>query len=405
MEVYEIDDSFIPFNNGQNYFVQRFPSFAPTTQYISDFGGGLEFVDELSTTAQCSDGSVLQVIDPNPAVIVNYVYGSDGSLIPVYERLPVENTVTILTSEPEPPPEEPSVPPHVLDHMYAKKPKEPGSESQSRPRKRAKKKEPVVQEYMLPELAPNTTKVNIIRKGLPSTAVTTFRPIISRPKILQPKSGGSGSSPQKTTGVTLQVVSSSPPSSSSLSSTLMSETETPVSSTSIIMASPEHTITSSTDPSSPSSTEVRNASTIAISQQVMTPEERASIYMTTSLANDAPSVPVDTTAATTSTVNCVGSGVNDMTNRICIMLPPTSSPNSGNPGGGENELTIQLSESAIAAITRSKDEAVITFTTDAENMFSDDFAMDVGEGSEGGSDPNTLHLRNSNNITFPFSYA
>ncbi|CAL8120398.1 unnamed protein product [Orchesella dallaii] len=425
MEVYEIEDNLIPINNGQNYFLQQVPSFAPTTQYISDFGGGIEFMDE--GTTHCADGSLLQVIDPNPAVIVNYVYGSDGSLIPVYERLPVENTVTILTSEPEPPPEEPSIPPHVLDHMYARKPKEPGSEAQPRPRKRVKKKETVVQEYTIPEITPNTTKINIIRKGLPSATLATFRPAISRPKILQAKSTAPSSSlspaPQKTIGVNLQVTSSTPSPTTlaqpqpelapevsmlSTSTSLTSASENPTNST----------INYSSSPPTPPPLLSNNLDRIEnedVVQQVSNPDERTNMFVST-LANDDTqqsfSVPVNTSddceapapTETDGTVNCESEVGDDMSNSICIMLPPTSSSSSTNLGGGETELTIQLSESAIAAIARSKDEAVITFTTDADTLFSDDFGMEDGDGTDVGSDSTTLHLRNSTNI-FPFSYA
>jgi len=51
----------------------------------------------------------------------------------------------------------------MLDHMYAKKPKEPGTESTPKPRRRSKRREQVVQEYVVPEPAPQAPKINIIR--------------------------------------------------------------------------------------------------------------------------------------------------------------------------------------------------------------------------------------------------
>lgn len=54
--------------------------------------------------------------------------------------------------------------PHVLDHMYAKKPREPGSEQiPAKPRRRAKRKEQVVEQFIISDANPPAPKINIIR--------------------------------------------------------------------------------------------------------------------------------------------------------------------------------------------------------------------------------------------------
>jgi hypothetical protein len=54
---------------------------------------------------------------------------------------------------------------YLLDHMYAKKPKEPGTENAPKPRRRTKRREhqQAVQEYLAPEPTPQAPKINIIR--------------------------------------------------------------------------------------------------------------------------------------------------------------------------------------------------------------------------------------------------
>lgn len=48
--------------------------------------------------------------------------------------------------------------------MYAKKPREPGSEmAPSKPRRRAKRKEQIVEQFIIPDSQPPAPKINIIR--------------------------------------------------------------------------------------------------------------------------------------------------------------------------------------------------------------------------------------------------
>lgn len=89
---------------GQNYILQ---GFNPATHYINGGGGrAIEVVDESSP----SGTSFVQVVEPSPTVVVNYVIGPNGSLIPVYDScLSLDNTLTFMTGAPEPY-SEPSIP-------------------------------------------------------------------------------------------------------------------------------------------------------------------------------------------------------------------------------------------------------------------------------------------------------
>ncbi|CAG7836208.1 unnamed protein product [Allacma fusca] len=113
---------------------------------------------------------VLAPFETNPVTPQYFIVDADGSIVPIMDG----NNFTILAPEPDD-----EIPPHKLDHMYAKKPREPGSEVVKPARRRSKKKELLKNHYYVQEMMEEAPpKINIIRGR---HAMTTPH---NRPKIL-----------------------------------------------------------------------------------------------------------------------------------------------------------------------------------------------------------------------------